>query len=159
MKLPDHVSACSIDSPLLPCTCSSVLTFWGKSHLMQFYLTQKFCWSYSTKYWGQQINVIVVHSALLGREEFLFIDLFPSMGTAFPGINGTLSSYFSVKHRQGRAFHSCVSGQKRLACSSTSFLHLPGQAGMMQSARWFSTGSVRWWWWDGMLPQKGASQG
>lgn len=155
MKLPDHVSACSIDSPLLPCTCSSVLTFWGNSYLMQLYLIQKFCRSYNTKYWGQQISIIVAHSALLGREEFLFIDLLLSMGTAFPGISSTLSSYFSVKYWQGRAFPAVSPGRRDwLAPSPASCTSLA-----MQSARWFSTGSVRWWEWDGMLPQKGARQG
>lgn len=144
MKSPVHISACSIDSLLLPCTCRSVLAFWGKSHLMQFYLTQKFCRSYNAKYWGQQISIIVVHSALLSREEFLYIDLFPSMVTALSGISGTLSSYFSAKHRQGKAFPAVSTGRRGWFAFSTSFLHLPGQVGTMQSARWFSTGSVRW---------------
>ena len=144
MKSPVHISACSIDSLLLPCTCRSVLAFWGKSHLMQFYLTQKFCRSYNAKYWGQQISIIVVHSPLLSREEFLYIDLLPSMVTALSGISGILSSYFSAEHRQGKAFPAVSTGRRGWFAFSTSFLHLPGQVCKVIQHRISEMVVVRW---------------
>ena len=135
MKSLYQVSPWSINYPLLPGTrsCRSTLTLREGSYgailpyakiMQQLYI----------KHWVQQKSTNTVHSVSAGREGILYINLLPPKATAFSGISGTLNRYFRAQDRQASTSPTMP------AHFATSSLHLPGQAGMMRSARSFGTG-------------------